>query len=343
MKNWLKKTYINRGFLLFILLFAYLQTIYMRITVRQEINAYIFTPDGAISILFKAGILFIIILFSIRRWQKSTIFSIKEILKIAGSSLVMYLLVMNLIGFFIAFIFGNIERNFNQETLFFTLFSDLLDGLIYGSFFLVYYYYNKSKNHQQQLANYHQALSESKIYQLKSQLNPHFLFNNLNVLDQLIEEDKQRASDFLHEFAEIYRYVLQSSDKTIIPLNEELAFAEQYFRLIEHKYGKAYQMNIVRKNDDGFIVPLTLQLLIENAVQHNLGTEENPICITINLAENIHVSNNINLKKNIKPTNGRALNNVNEQYKLLAKKTIEIQQTKDTFIVEIPIIYAQEV
>ena len=338
MKNWLSKIYFNRYFLLCILLFAYLKSIYLRITVRQEINAYIFTPEAALSNLFKAGVLFLIILFIIRKWQKSNVFSVKEMLKIFGSSLAIYLLLMIIIGFFIAYIFGNIQRNFNRETFILSLFSDFLDGVIYGSFFLVYYYYNKSKNHQQQLANYHQALSESRISQLKSQLNPHFLFNNLNILDQLIEEDKFKASDFLHEFADIYRYVLQASDKKFISLTQELTFTEKYFSLIQHKYGNAYQMKIESKNNNGFIVPLTLQLLIENAVQHNIGTEENPICITIRVAEMICVSNNINLKRNAKLTSGRALSNLKEQYKLLTEKPVESQQSSIAFSVIIPLI-----
>jgi hypothetical protein len=324
-------------------LFAYIQSIYLRILVRQEINVYIFTPEGAFSSLFRAGVLFTIILFYIKEWQKSDVFSTKEMLKIFSSSLFMYMLVMKIIGLIIAFLFSNIERNFNQETFMLNMFSDFLDGLVYGSFFLVYYYYNKNKNHQQQLTNYLQALSESKIYQLKSQLNPHFLFNNLNVLDQLIEEDKHKASDFLNEFSEIYRYVLQASEKKLISLNEELVFAEQYFRIIQHKYGNAYQTSIECQNNHGYIVPLTLQLLIENAVQHNLGTEENPVIITIKVSDNICTSNNINPKRNIKPTHGRALNNLKEQYKLLTEKPIEIKQSNNTFSVIIPIINAHEI
>ncbi|MFN3666857.1 MAG: sensor histidine kinase [Sediminibacterium sp.] len=339
MKKWLKSIYLNRHFLLFILLFAYVQSVYMRIVNWQEINAYTFTPEAALSSLLKAGVLFMIIIYYIKKWQKSDVFSAKEVLKIFGSSLMTYLLAMKIIGFFIALIFDTVERNFNQETFILSMFSDFLDGFIYGSFFLAYYYYNKNKKHQHQLTNYLQALSESKIYQLKSQLNPHFLFNNLNVLDQLIEEDKHKASDFLNEFAEIYRYVLQTSDKKLISLREELAFAAQYFRLIQHKYGNAYQMIIEIKNDNGYIVPLTLQLLIENAVQHNLGTAENPVFININVAENICTSNNINRKRNTKPTHGRALNNVKEQYKLLTHKPVETQLSDNVFSVIIPIIH----
>jgi len=343
MKKWFTKIYRNRYFLLFIMLFTYLQSIYIRITAWEEITAYTFTPEVILFSLFQAGVLFVIIFFYIKKWQKSDVFSTKEILKIFGSSLITYLLAMKFSGLLISLVFDSIERNFNRETFFFTMFSDFLNGFIYGSFFLAYYYYNKSKSHQKQLANYHQALSESKIYRLKAQLNPHFLFNNLNILDQLIEEDKHKASVFLNEFAEIYRYVLQVSEKKIISLDEELDFAEQYFRLIQHKYGTAYQMTIENKKSNGYIVPLTLQLLIENAFQHNLGTAENPVYITINVTENIRITNNINLKRNFKTTYGRALNNVKEQYKLLTEKPIGIQQSSNVFTVIIPIIHTKDI
>lgn len=93
----------------------------------------------------------------------------------------------------------------------------------------------------------------------------------------------------------------------------------------------------------GYIVPMTLQLLLENAVQHNLGTEEDPITIQIKIEENIAIFNNTSLKQIRKPTSGRALNNLNEQYRLLSKKPIQIHQMENEFSVEVPIIYQQNV
>jgi len=341
MKNILYKIHQNRYFLLFILLFAYVQSIYARISVRQQINAYTFAPEAALMSLFGAGILFLLILFFIRKWQKFDELNIKKILKIFGSSLVTYIMTMQLIGFLIAFSFNKIEQNFNQHTFILSIFSDFLNAVIYGSFFLTYYYYNNNKKHQKKLTMYNQALAESKINQLKTQLNPHFLFNNLNILDQLIEEDKHKASDFLNEFAEIYRYVLHVSDKELVSISEELDFAKQYFKLIQHKYGNAYRLNIESENTNGFIVPLTLQLLIENAVQHNLGTLDRPICIHVNISEHILVLNNMHLKRNKKLTSGRALKNLTEQYGLLSPKTIEIYQSSNEFSVIFPIIHKQ--
>ncbi len=341
MKNSIHKIYQHRHFLLFILLFAYLQSIYSRISVRREINAYTFTPEAALATLMGAGILFLIILFFIQKWQKPDTFSTHIMLKILGFSLIAFVTSMQLIGLLIALALDKIEKNFNQDTFTISLLSNFLDGAIYGSFFLAYYYYHNNKKHLEKQAMYNEALAESKINQLKTQLNPHFLFNNLNVLDQLIEEDKHKASDFLNEFAEIYRYVLQTSDKELIGVDQEVDFAKQYFKLIQYKYGNAYQLNIETKNVKGFIVPLTLQLLIENAVQHNMGTQEKPVCINVNINEYIFISNSKNLKHNTKPTSGRALKNLKEQYQLLSEKPIEIHQTGKEFCVTVPIIHKQ--
>lgn len=319
------------------MLFAYVQSIYSRISVREVVNAYTFAPDAALFSLFEAGVLFIITLYFIKIWQKSNVFSTKEMLKVFGASLITHPLVMQIIGLAIALIFNKFERNFNIETFTYTTFTFFLNGFVYGSFFIAYYYHNKNKIHQQQLTNYHQALSESRINQLKTQLNPHFLFNNLNVLDQLIEEDKHKASEFLNEFANIYRYVLQATDKNLVPIHEELAFAMQYFKLIQHKYGKAYQLKI-ESIGSGYIVPLTLQLLIENAIQHNFGSTDNPICIKIEATDTICISNNFIPKRSSKPTSGRALQNIKEQYKLLTHDPIVIQKSDNEFCVIIPII-----
>lgn len=336
MKMILNQINRNKYFLVFVLLFAYLQSIYIRIGIRRALDVYIFTPEAAVATFICACILFFVINFFIKKWQQSSIFSVKEILKIFTSSLLTYLVVMNVIGFLISLTFGTIERNFNQETLMLSTLSNLIDGFIYGSFFLAYRYYKRNIVYQKQLASYDHALSESKISQLKTQLNPHFLFNNLNVLDQLIEENKNKASDFLNEFAEIYRYVLDVSDKKMVSVQEELSFAEKYFNLIRFKYENAYSLTINGENVTGKIVPLSLQLLLENAVQHNLGSQMKSVEIMINLNEKITVSNNRIPKRNVKKTSGRALNNLKEQYKLLTNQQVEILKSDSIFSVVIP-------
>lgn len=339
MKKLLNSPTSNWLFLLFILLFAYAQSIYTRLATWGTINEYIFTPEAAIATLFSVCILFFILYYFIKNQQKKiAVFGLKEMLRIFSISLITYLITMKAIGFLIAFSFDNIEKNFNQKTIVLSTISNLLDGFIYGSFFLAYYYYLQNNKKQKQLLISNQAIAENKISQLKTQLNPHFLFNNLNVLDQFIEEDKEKASNFLNDFADIYRYVLQASEKKFVTIEEEFNFARHYFRLMQHKYGHSYQLIVEEEESEGYVIPLTLQLLIENAIQHNLGSIDAPIYIKIRIDQNIEVTNNLVVKRHAKSTSGRALKNLKEQYKLLTKNPITIQQSDTVFSVIVPII-----
>lgn len=341
MKQFIKKIESHKLFVVFVFLFAYAQSIQIRIWVRNEINIYTFTPEAALIILLSCGLLFYIIHYFLKKWSTTTEFSGFIVFKIFGISLLVYVGTMKSLGFLLAVLFNTVERNFNKETILLSSFSELMNGLIYGSFFIGYYYFTKNKAHQKQLSLYNNALSESKISQLKHQLNPHFLFNNLNVLDQLIDEDKEAASAFLNEFADIYRYVLNASDKNLITVKEELLFAEKYFKLITHKYGTAYQLAIKEEDSDGYIVPLTLQLLIENAVQHNLGSVKSPVYIKISITDELILTNTFCPKRSVKLTSGRALNNLQEQYSILGSKPIVIQKSDAIFSVKIPIILKQ--
>lgn len=328
----------NKLFLLFIFVFAYLQSIQIRYLIRNEINGYIFTPEAALATLISASLLFLIIRFFISKFQKSSIPTNLEMTKIFVISILSFVIISKLLSLIIALIFNTVARNFNTHTLILSTTDTFINAIIYGSFYLSYYYFKKSKTHQVQLANYDKALAESRINQLKNQLNPHFLFNNLNVLDQLIEEDQQKASIYLNDFANLYRYVLQASDKKIASVTEEIQFAENYFSIIKNKYGEAYQLSINNLNPTATIVPLALQLLIENAVQHNLGSITSPIYIEITIDKNITVRNNTIPKRTTKTTSGRALKNLQEQYQLLTHEEVEIHVTSHYFTVTIPII-----
>lgn len=338
MQNIINRIKRNRNFLLFIYLFAYIHSVYNRLLVRQDINIYIFTPEAAIFKVLGIGLLFSVILFFLKKLESNNKFSTQLMFKAFGMSLISYLLIIHSISFITALAFDKVYQNFNPQTLIYTTISELLNGLIYGSFFISYYYYNKYKKNQEKLISYNKALAESKINQLKSQLNPHFLFNNLNILDQFIEEDKEKATAFLNEFADIYRYVLQVSDKELVPISEELDFANRYFKLIQYKYGNAYQLQIQSKANIGYIVPLALQLVIENAVQHNIGSETNPIKIKIEIDNKIIVTNNINLKISNKKTAGRGINNLKTQYEILSSEVFKIDTTLNQYSITIPII-----
>lgn len=331
---------MNLWFFVFIFLFGYAQSIQMRIMVRDQINLYSFTPEGAVFTFFTACVLFIIMNKLLHHYQTGAQkMNVVTGVKVFGISILLFLLLINLLSFTVSLTFGNLERNFNTDTLLRNTMNTVLDAFIYGSFFLAYSFHQKNRKYNQQLATYNEALSNSKIAQLKTQLNPHFLFNNLNVLDQLIEEDKEKASEFLNDFAELYRYVLQTSDTKLVPLEEELSFVKSYFNLIEQKYGKAYKLELKEKHKTkGFIPPLSLQLLLENAIEHNAGEENNPVIIRIVIGEKLIVSNNVIVKTYSKKSGGRALKNLREQYELLSKEAILIEQDSSRFSISLPVI-----
>lgn len=168
MTNAIEKLKQNSSFLWFLLLFAYAQSIQNRLSIRREVDWYIFTPEAAAASVFLACLLFLIINFFTKQWQHSVNFSAKEGLKIFGVSLLVYLTLIKLVGFLIALTFDTVERNFNTQTLLLSTLSNLLDGFIYGSFYLAYQYFKRNSVHQKQIATSNRLLAESEIANLKS-------------------------------------------------------------------------------------------------------------------------------------------------------------------------------
>jgi two-component system LytT family sensor kinase len=173
---------------------------------------------------------------------------------------------------------------------------------------------------------------------LKSQLNPHFLFNNLNTLSGLIQQDQSIANDFLKEMSDMYRYILKTTDKEVVPLKDELQFAENYSRLLKKRFGAAFNYSIEVSDLDYVLPPISLHLLLENIVKHNRIDDAYPMNFTIKQRENyLSVENIINSKKNVDSTN-KGLHILAEQYKFLTKKTIVITQEEKLFQVKLPLL-----
>ena len=240
-----------------------------------------------------------------------------------------------------------LPKNFNYYTLLKVNLSRLIEFTLFGSLYLSYAYAKATTTYRERIEQYNSALASNKINQLKTQLNPHFLFNNLNALDELIEEDKHKASEFLHHFSDLYRYSLVTSAQNLHPLTEELKLVSHYFSLMQCKFDDYYFLTINNKqlNNEILVPPFTLQLLIENAIEHNLGTREQPIYIEVLIDKTIQVSNNRLLEnkekstlKAKKKTHGRALKNLSAQFSLLANDDIQIINNEQVFKVILPII-----
>ena len=177
---------------------------------------------------------------------------------------------------------------------------------------------------------------------LKNQLDPHFLFNSLNVLSSLIEEDQDKAVDFTHSLSKTYRYILEQKDKDLVPLEQELEFAKVYIELLQMRFEDTLIFELPQsiQQQGAKVVPLSLQLLLENAIKHNKATEQEPITIRIMEKSNgyLVVENNLNKKKILEQRQGIGLDNIKKRYSYLSSKPVKVEQTDESFIVSIPIL-----
>lgn len=176
---------------------------------------------------------------------------------------------------------------------------------------------------------------------LKNQLDPHFLFNSLNVLSSLIEENPKKAQEFTVALSKIYRYVLDQKDKNLISVEEELNFAKLYVSLLKMRFEDAIIINFQTDSDinDFKIVPLSLQLLLENAIKHNIISDQKPLQIDIFKEDNyLVVQNSFQKKQTFEKSTGIGLQNIIQRYNLVSNLEINIQQTEKHYIVKLPLI-----
>ncbi len=178
---------------------------------------------------------------------------------------------------------------------------------------------------------------KTKFESLRNQVNPHFLFNSLNVLSALVYEDQGKAVDFIRKMADIYRYVLDKRDQELVPLDDELKFLGNYTFLQQIRFGENLQVKIER-SDDGMVPPVALQMLLENAIKHNVVSEANPLCVRVRIADGeVSIANNIQEKLS-KDSTGIGLSNLRDRYRFLSNKAIAVNNDGNTFEVILPLL-----
>ena len=181
----------------------------------------------------------------------------------------------------------------------------------------------------------------AKFESLKNQLDPHFLFNSLNVLTSLIGENPQQAERFTTKLSKVYRYVLEQRSKDLVPIEEELKFAKTYMELLGMRFEEAVQFNIpdTISNNELKIVPLSLQLLLENAVKHNVVSTSKPLTIHIYEEGNyLIIANNVNPKEAIGKSTKVGLQNIVDRYGLITDKGVKIENYNKIFRVSLPLL-----
>jgi LytS/YehU family sensor histidine kinase len=178
---------------------------------------------------------------------------------------------------------------------------------------------------------------------LKSQVNPHFLFNCFNTLSSLISEDRKQAEVFLNELSKVYRYLLRNNEDGLSTLQTEIKFIQSYYRLLKTRHGEAVQLEIeIDKKYEQYLLPsLSLQLLIENAVKHNVLSKKKPLVIDIftTTGNKLVVTNNLQIRSIKGPSNRIGLENIKGKYELLNQPGFQVLEDPTSFSVVLPLIW----
>lgn len=222
-------------------------------------------------------------------------------------------------------------------------------GMIYGSLIITFiistFMHGRGflLNWRQATIDAEKAKQESikaQYESLKNQVNPHFLFNSLNALTNLVYQDQDQAAKFIKQLSEVYRYVLDSKDKEVVTIEDELKFLKSYVYLQQIRFGEKLKVQLSVDHVRGFVAPLALQMLVENAIKHNIISEEQPLQIRVYQSDTFVVVENTLQRKNLLPEEsaGLGLENIRRRYEFLKDSKVEVLETRDLFTVKLPLI-----
>ena len=216
----------------------------------------------------------------------------------------------------------------------------ILDLIIITICYLVHMYIVSHERLREEREMKHR--SEYQYERLKQQINPHFLFNSLGILDYLVQEQHtERARAFIHKLAGMYRYMLSNDQQPLVKISEELDFTGKYIDLIKERFTEGIVTNVNIPGDvyDSCIVPCALQLLVENATKHNIVSPDMPLTITIEVEnEWIVVRNNLQERTHGQPSTHLGLENIRRQYQDITGRRIVVEKSDSEFIVKLPIV-----
>ncbi len=184
--------------------------------------------------------------------------------------------------------------------------------------------------------------SQAQMQLIKSQINPHFLFNNLNVLSGMVIKDNPEANHFIEEFSKVYRYILNNQEKELVELRSELEFIQPYLFLLQKRFdqGLTVAINIPDQYKTWHVVPAALQMLIENAIKHNIVSRHKPLHIDIhtNGAQTLVVKNNLQPRQVVEPSTKIGLQNIMKRYELISGRDVIVRKTAEEFEVILPLL-----
>lgn len=184
--------------------------------------------------------------------------------------------------------------------------------------------------------------AESQLDILKNQVKPHFLFNSLNTVISIIPDEPDKAIDYIQKLSKVYRYILEIKDNKLIPIQDELDCINDYVFMLQIRFGENLKFELDNEGleERDHVVPLSLQLLVENAVKHNIISNKKPLKIKIEKGKdsNLLISNNLQIKTQKMPSTGTGLSNIRSRYEILTDRKVEIIESSKDFTVSIPLL-----
>lgn len=219
--------------------------------------------------------------------------------------------------------------------------SNLMGVLFLYLFMYALDLYQSAIDQEQESTYLKKQYAEARLQALRNQVNPHFLFNSLSVLSSLVHVNADKSEKFIIQLSRAYQYLLESQSKTIVPLSQELEFLNAYFFLLNIRFENKIKLEIELQVDTNqyCIPPMTLQLLVENAVKHNKMSDLEPLVISVHsLMGYLVISNNINSRQQKEASTGIGLDNIQSRYRLFSRQDVNIRQMSDRFEVSLPLL-----
>jgi sensor histidine kinase YesM len=255
------------------------------------------------------------------------------------------LIINNLIGYLMKD-FSNITPGRDGKSSFVDLLINCNSAAIFTSITIVAIYESRYFMDQLGLSVQEKEMLKresllAQLHTLKTHVNPHFLFNNLNTLCSIIPENPRQAVDFVQQLSKVYRYILEVKDEKSISLRDEIKVLEAYTFLMKTRFGNNFNIEVLipEQDMDNQIVPYSLQLLVENAIKHNIVSADKPLWIKVYTVNGeLLVTNNLQKKKQEGESTGIGLSNIRNRYMLLTNKLVAVTETEFSFSVSIPLI-----
>ena len=273
--------------------------------------------------------------------SKKQISIISRYLQILTGSLLVFLLIVSIAMFITEYLLG-MQRDINYVIGNAVIF--VFHHFIISNVFIAYLYLKETTSLRQSLLQAEKAKAELRLEVLQQQMSPHFLFNNLNTLVSLIDPKDSEVLGFTKSLSSIYRYFTSSMGEDLVPLEKELEFIMHYFELMAHRFGNAYQLNLTDndlRQSQLLIVPMSLQLVVENAIKHNTGNRDSPLIIQMEVHKSsIIVSNTIRPKTHDRKVekSGTGLKNLDKRCQLIMDKPLIYGVKGGDFVTQVPLI-----